>query len=1733
MVKWSNGQMVKWSNGQMVKWSNGQMVKWSNYSTNNYLKPGTSPPTFAKQWSLIYFLIFGILLFTFPISSPAEETTVCNAGECNYTVQFDRPGFYIAVVTLPPNQREGVWSLIIDPPTTHLGSFHGGGVLKESGTVPSWVAFSLAQAGVVYIDPFNYPHDPVPFRLELMKEQDNKQYQSVWGPTLVNPGQRYTTTSLEPGFYVAVANSTGQKDFFGLSLWNSTLFGGVSGGWLDSQTGVGFAAFDITQPRTVNFKLWFGQIYGDLGVERLNLEIYYQKADGTRELYWSTSSLPPQGSNAILITADAKQTSSNSKIAGNISVAGGDFVTSAVATHFQKSTVKVNIEVDPAHIDKKADLLLVVGMAPPPAPYDGKSMTYTSISSTRSSYSLKLDLSAENWQPQSIPSFNPGVTLEKSMQVEIPQDKFDRPGMYYFFVGYRLDNGDIIYSPTPIMLEVQAGEQPYFPGIVQIVATDVDKASLAWLPATDNKTPAEAIKYEVHLSNDPNFEPTPKTLHTSVTGASQIDLVGLTAASSYNLLVVAVDTEGNRSKERDYRIARTFTKPAVVSTTTKFAEDKKLGLGSATTQDGVVFTYSAATPGVQPEVGSVLFINVEDEMYLRRVDSLESTAQGLVVHTSDGELADVLETGTIDSQITLFDVREAALRSGSRSGVRTTRSLRADGSDHYEMRWPNDTLVVEQRDYADNWQGTRTTRENDEDEKDKEGPCEIEPSSEFEPTITNTISWEREPSGLIPSPTGGEVKAVGKYTVEIEITCKFGAAGSFEPDEFRLFERKSVQFYPPIAGFIPVWQETTFSVSAKLEASATAGIEATITPQVTASIEMGARYNPTTKQWEAIPMSPTIIPLLTDKWANPDESDDGVKVGVMLEGEVRLIPKVEVRFYHVIGPEFSFEPIAKAEITYEPTPQPIILASLGYIPIHPTQFDVYLQAEAFVGLSADFISKKWSDKWGGFLKAKVWESPKWMLFSLPKLDFKGASGEVNEPITLSATTEDGENNPFDDSSIHWDVDPKEGSASGGKPGTFTASEEGTYDVFFSGHSRLPDPFGRQFALATVTVGPEKEKPKKPDGPKASTNGDPHLYTFDNLAYDFQAEGEFILAKSTLPNDSFEVQVRQKPWSKEQTGVAVTQGAVMNVAGDKVGFYLKQKPVSHINGILQELPDGSITPLPQGGKIFRKGSLYSIVWPNGGGLVEVKDNNWGFLVSTYISKAQERQMIGLLGNADGDPKNDLIMRDGTNLGTKISFDTLYPNYANSWRITQQESLFDYAPGETTETFTDRNFPRVLSKASGLSAEQRARAEQVCRDAGITDPILLEDCILDVGATGENGFAEVPSNLASPEESAYVANPSPPALGTPGFGQLKGLVYDGVTKQVINGAKVKLTVDGISLPETTVKATANGLYETDVVPTGYGYLLEIEADGYISERVFSLTIPDGQAMEVKAVNLVPTTFQGVGSISGIAKNVEDNAVIPNLTVNALRYIDAWSGEIVKTARTDQNGAFNLEGLEAGNYTLVFYLTLEEPYVTSYFTHQVTALSIGGQVTNTEVSITPYRDVDLDGAMFRIILKWNNVPYDLDSHLTGPNDENGRFHIHFANPYFNGARLDRDDRDGTGPEMVTIDYLQPGDVYRFSVHDYKSSGLTSSDTLAKSGAKVDVYSQNGLVSFNAPNQEGTLWTVFEIDESGNVVPVNTMGYEVNQGGIRSKGVRTALQSQVVTDYWPIVFQASKSKP
>ena len=112
-------------------------------------------------------------------------------------------------------------------------------------------------------------------------------------------------------------------------------------------------------------------------------------------------------------------------------------------------------------------------------------------------------------------------------------------------------------------------------------------------------------------------------------------------------------------------------------------------------------------------------------------------------------------------------------------------------------------------------------------------------------------------------------------------------------------------------------------------------------------------------------------------------------------------------------------------------------------------------------------------------------------------------------------------------------------------------------------------------------------------------------------------------------------------------------------------------------------------------------------------------------------------------------------------------------------------------------------------------------------------------------------------------------------------------------------------------------------------------------------------------------------------------------------------------------------------------------------------------------------------------RVVLDWDARPTDLDAHLI----REGTYHISYRKmaAYRDRAQLDRDDRDGFGPETITINRLDPQADYQFFVHDYTRSGR-----LAQSKAHVRVYTERGLLkTFTVPlEQKGDRWEVFRIE-------------------------------------------------
>jgi hypothetical protein len=166
----------------------------------------------------------------------------------------------------------------------------------------------------------------------------------------------------------------------------------------------------------------------------------------------------------------------------------------------------------------------------------------------------------------------------------------------------------------------------------------------------------------------------------------------------------------------------------------------------------------------------------------------------------------------------------------------------------------------------------------------------------------------------------------------------------------------------------------------------------------------------------------------------------------------------------------------------------------------------------------------------------------------------------------------------------------------------------------------------------------------------------------------------------------------------------------------------------ISGEPAKLKTGSLT-----GGTTAYGGTHQLTWPDG--TVVRVDQLGRYALNVKVTPAVSRRGLleGLLGNFDGSPENDLIGKNNVKLGRSFTRDDINGSLAEAWRVSQATSLFDYEPRQSTATFIDRTFPAKDLEVAGLA--NRETAEKTCREDGITDQRLLDDCILDLAATGE--------------------------------------------------------------------------------------------------------------------------------------------------------------------------------------------------------------------------------------------------------------------------------------------------------------------------------------------------------------------------------------------------------------
>ncbi|MFJ1539437.1 VWD domain-containing protein [Micromonospora chalcea] len=288
-----------------------------------------------------------------------------------------------------------------------------------------------------------------------------------------------------------------------------------------------------------------------------------------------------------------------------------------------------------------------------------------------------------------------------------------------------------------------------------------------------------------------------------------------------------------------------------------------------------------------------------------------------------------------------------------------------------------------------------------------------------------------------------------------------------------------------------------------------------------------------------------------------------------------------------------------------------------------------------------------------------------------------------------------------------------------------------------------------------------------------SNGDPHLVTFDRVAYDFQAVGEFTLVAAT-GGDPLEVQVRQAPMAGTRTA-SVNSAVAFRIGAHRVALTLTDGGTRlHVDGAPLAAPSDR-TDLAGGGTLTRRPSDtgptdgYDVTWPDGSAAAVDQIGRYGYRILVRLADSRAGKVRGLLGDFDGDPADDIAPASGAALAQPVPFDKLYPAYADSWRITPDRSLLHYDDGQDTATFTDRAFPEREVTVADLDPARRAAAEQVCRWAGVTAPAQLAECVFDVAVSGRPEFAVAGASterVAPPAAAPITAVPVATATLTPG-------------------------------------------------------------------------------------------------------------------------------------------------------------------------------------------------------------------------------------------------------------------------------------------------------------------------------------------------------------------------------
>lgn len=304
----------------------------------------------------------------------------------------------------------------------------------------------------------------------------------------------------------------------------------------------------------------------------------------------------------------------------------------------------------------------------------------------------------------------------------------------------------------------------------------------------------------------------------------------------------------------------------------------------------------------------------------------------------------------------------------------------------------------------------------------------------------------------------------------------------------------------------------------------------------------------------------------------------------------------------------------------------------------------------------------------------------------------------------------------------------------------------------------------------------------------------------------------------------------------------------------------------------------------------------------------------------------------------------------------------------------------------------------------------------------------------------------------------------------------IVFDDLSKIFYNcseGLSLE-TVEQITGSTPEIRNMGNSQWILNFQYMGCDFNIDCDENGFIQNQMASN----------KIIPLAKSIEQPQGTVEGSVVDATTGNILEDVTVNFRQGENAKDGDPVVTTSSNASGDISLD-LPEDTYTMEFS---KEGYTIEYMTVTITQ-------GNTEDIGVKALSPTLGEGEWRIVLEWGDEPADLDAHL-----QTASWHVWFSNPQATGSdgtevNLDVDEREGNGPETITVSQMNPDEKYEFFVHDYSNGTVEGSDALGKSEAVVKLYLSNGeMMQYNVPSGTGTVWNVFNI-ENGEVKEINTM--------------------------------------